>query len=265
MSLSSPAADAAPITTRAKDGFSYCLHVPAACRAAPRLLVVLHGSDWKHESMCRFFARLGDETGTIVLAPLFRHEDGTEDLDGYKFLRSSRGEYDRLLLSIVDDVQRDFGVADSRFAMFGFSGGAQFAHRFFYVHPERLHALSLAAPGMVTLLDDTLGDWIGTRDLKQQFGHAVDLAALRAVAVQTLVGANDSVPHTGTAGASAYDFAGRHRVERTRRLAQNYEAAGIRVTHREITGVAHDFDKLAEASLPFLRAQLAPSVQKAGA
>jgi poly(3-hydroxybutyrate) depolymerase len=230
----------------------------------PHLLVVLHGSDYQHESMCRFFASLADETNAIVLAPLFRSENGSEDLEGFKFLRSPHGEYDRLLLAMVDEVAREYGITDSRFAMFGFSGGAQFAHRFFYVHPTRLHALSIAAPGMVTLVDDDKGDWIGTRDLRAAFGHDIDLAALRAVPVQMLVGADDSVPHTGGAGASAYDFAGRHRVERLRSLAKNFESQGIPVTYREVEGVAHEFDRLGEASLPFLRNQLARLAEKAG-
>jgi poly(3-hydroxybutyrate) depolymerase len=257
MSLPSPADGAAPITTRAKDGFSYCVHLPSPCRARPRLLVVLHGSDYQHEAMCRFFASFADEANAIVLAPLFRKVGGAEDLEGFKFLRSPHGEYDRLLLAMVDEVAHEYGVADSRFAMFGFSGGAQFAHRFYYVHPQRLHAVSIAAPGMVTLLDDTQGGWIGTKDLRAQFGYGVDLAALRAVPVQLLVGAADSVPHTGDAGQAAYDYAGRHRVERLRNLARNYEAAGIAVSLREVDGVAHEFERLGEASLPFLRSQFA--------
>ena len=45
---------------------------------------------------------------------------------------------------------------------FGFSGGAQFAHRFLYIHPGRLRAVSLGAPGLVTMLDETRAWWVGT-------------------------------------------------------------------------------------------------------
>jgi poly(3-hydroxybutyrate) depolymerase len=257
MSLAPASAGGVRLVTGTKDGFPYCVHRPAPRNGeAPHLLVALHGSDYQHETMCRFFAGLADETNTVVLAPLLRRESGPTDPEGFKFLRSQHGTYDGVLLAMVDEVAQEFGIASRRFVLFGFSGGAQFAHRFFYLHPERLHAVSLAAPGMVTLVDDAHDCWIGVRDFAARFGQPVDSSALRRVQVQTLVGANDAVPHVGVEGSTAYDHAGRHRVERLRTLARNFRDHGIDVEHLEVEGVAHEFGRLGEAALPFLRREL---------
>ena len=89
--------------------------------------------------------------------------------------------YDRVLLDIVDEVAGKYGLADARFALFGYSGGGHFAHRFFMLHPDRLWAVAIGASGSVTLLDDTRDFWVGTRDLQARFGIAIDSAAMARV------------------------------------------------------------------------------------
>jgi poly(3-hydroxybutyrate) depolymerase len=239
--------------------FSYRAYRPTAVLAnkAPLMLVAIHGSDYLHESMCRYFAPLADEMQCVVLAPLFAPlSGGSPDPNGYKFLRSSYAAYDRILLDMIEDAAARFGAAAQRVFLFGFSGGAQFAHRMFYAYPERLHALGIAAPGMVTLIDPTRDAWVGTQGLDQHVGRGVDVNQLRVIPVQLLVGADDATPHFGEAGAAAYNLAGLNRVERLRTLAANYRAHGIRTTYREIPGVAHTFEPLAAAAVPFLRDEM---------
>lgn len=247
-------------TSRLDERFSYCVHRPSGATAPdrpPQMLVAIHGSDYLHESMCRYFAALADETHCIVLAPLFAPAaGGTPDPDGYKFLRSDYAAYDQILLDMIDAVAVRFGAAAERFFLFGFSGGAQFAHRLLYVYPERLHAVGIAAPGMVTLIDPTHEAWVGTKGLRARFGRDLDLERLRAIPVQLLVGAEDSTPHFGEAGAAAYNRAGRNRIERLRALASNYRAHGIRTEYQEIAGVKHEFERLAAVAIPFLRDEI---------
>lgn len=261
MNLRSQAlAAATDAVSRTAGSFRYSLHKPANVAPGsppPRLLVVIHGSDYRHEEMCRFFAGLADETGCVVLAPLFTSVETLEDSEGYKFLRSDHASYDLALLAMIKDVVAECGITDDRYFLYGFSGGAQFAHRFFYVYPQQLHALAVAAPGMVTLIDQDHDCWVGTADLRQIFGHDVDLDALRGVPVQLVVGADDVVPHFGDIGPEAYNHAGKHRVERLRSLARNYRANGIATEHVEVAGVAHDFERLAALALPFFRSMLA--------
>ena len=237
--------------------FGYLAHVPRPPSRSRQTLVVIHGSDFQHEMMCRYFAPLADETGCVVLAPLFAPAGAANpDPNGFKFLRSSHAEYDRVLLDIVDAAGERLGCARERFFLFGFSGGAQFAHRFLYVHPTRLHAVSIAAPGMVTLIDPARPAWVGTRGLGALCGNEIDLPRVQRVAVQLLVGSEDGKVHVGGAGQEHYNHAGRNRIERLRALRTNYRAHGIAVSHREVPGAAHDFAPLAAAAVPFLRSQI---------
>lgn len=237
--------------------FGYLAHVPRDGSRPLQTLVVVHGSDFRHETMCRYFARMADETACVVLAPLFAPFSGPNpDPNGYKFLRSDHADYDRVLLDMVDAVGERFACARERFSLFGFSGGAQFAHRFLYVHPARLHAVSIASPGMVTLIDPTHQAWVGTGGLAALCGNDLDLEQVRRVAVQLLVGSEDAKPHVGVAGEEAYNHAGTNRVTRLRKLLSNYQAHRIDVTHHEVPGAEHDFEPLAAAAVPFLRRQI---------
>lgn len=254
-------ASAAPLATgvsRLDARFGYLAYVPRDGSRPLQTLVVVHGSDFRHEQMCRYFAPLADETACLVLAPLFAPAAGPNpDPNGYKFLRSSHADYDRVLFDMVDAVSERFGCARDRFSLFGFSGGAQFAHRFLYVHPARLHAASIAAPGMVTLIDAALPAWVGTGGLAALCGNDLDLQQVQRVAVQLLVGSADAKPHVGVAGEEVYNYAGTNRVTRLRKLLSNYQANRIHATHHEVPGAAHEFEPLAAAAVPFLREHIA--------
>jgi poly(3-hydroxybutyrate) depolymerase len=82
---------------------------------------------------------------------------------------------------MVAEVGTRWPVATDRFYLHGFSGGGPFAHRFLYLHPDRLAGASVAAPGSIWL-DQTIPWPDGTADLAERFGTDVDLTALRAVA-----------------------------------------------------------------------------------
>src|SRR5690606_14710605 len=128
----------------------------------------------------------------VVLAPLFPVGVlGDENRNGYKYIQEQDIRYDLVLLAMVREVEARLAVTFPRFMMFGFSGGGHFVHRFALLHPERVSAVCVGAPGSVTLLDDGRDWWVGIRDAKERFGRAVDLEALRNVRVLAVVGAAD--------------------------------------------------------------------------
>ncbi|RWK59904.1 MAG: alpha/beta hydrolase, partial [Mesorhizobium sp.] len=142
--------------------------------------------------------------------------------------------------------------------MFGFSGGGHFTHRFAILHPDRLWAASIGAPGSVTLLDPTRDWWVGIRDLPEKFGITFDAAALARVPVQMIVGDADletwEITHTqgSTHWMPGANDAGQTRPERLRTLCRSFEEAGVRVRFDLLPGVAHERDAVLDPVKDFL-------------
>ncbi len=235
---------------RADPRFGYCLYVPHSFDDDPAghaLVVVMHGSGRTMEAYRDRFAAFGRYRRCVILAPLFPIGPlGDGNAHGFKVLQESSVRYDKVLLAMVDEVGALLGTSFARFMLFGYSGGGHFAHRFFYLHPERLHAVSIGAPGSVTLLDDERDWWVGTRDLKARFGRHIDLDAMRAVRVQLVVGAADietweiNYASDSVQYAAGINDAGRTRIERLAALRASLERHGIACRHDVVPNVAHE-------------------------
>lgn len=235
---------------RADPRFGYCLYVPHSFDDDPAghaLAVVMHGSGRTMEAYRDRFAAFGRYRRCVILAPLFPIGPlGDGNAHGFKVLQESDVRYDRVLLAMVDEVGALLGTHFGRFMLFGYSGGGHFAHRFFYLHPERLHAVSIGAPGSVTLLDGERDWWVGTRDLQARFGRAIDLDAMRAVRVQLVVGAADTetweinYASDSVQYATGINDAGRTRIERLAALCASLERHGIACRHDIVPNVAHE-------------------------
>lgn len=240
---------------------TYCLYVPKTLdRQKPvHLIVAVHGSNRVSETYRDAFAPLADYTNAIVLAPLFPIDPlGDGNADGYKYLAEGKLRYDLMLLRMIDKVAARYQVSFSRVGMFGFSGGAHFVHRFMLLHPTRLTAAAICAPGSVTLLDNERDWWVGTSDVAQRFGVQLDLPALRQVAVHLSVGRLDretwEITHQpgGRYWMDGANDAGATRPERLAALRRSLEGAGVTVEFEEIPGAAHSFVHIEANSRAFL-------------
>ncbi len=242
--------------------FSYCLYVPPQYTTGTagrfKLLVAMHGSDRQHQQLLSRFRAFADAHDYIILAPLFpaRIAD-PDDLDNYKYLEFSNIRFDLALLDIVAEVAQRYGADWSKFSLFGFSGGAHFVHRFLLLHAACLDAVSIASPGSVTRIDDTHGWWVGTADLKERFGCAPDIAAMKQVAIHLAVGADDTStkaithPVDGPRWMKGANDAGKTRIDRLRSLLRNYQAQGLEPEFELLPGVAHQEEPLAAAAMAF--------------
>jgi pimeloyl-ACP methyl ester carboxylesterase len=243
--------------------FSWCAYVPEdyddEATDRYRLLVAVHGTgraNWLYRDS---FAAFAERHHAIVLAPLFPGGiTAPGELGSYKLLRAGALHYDAVLLSMVEEIREKYRIDAHRFAMFGFSGGGHFTHRFFYLHPERLAAASIGAPGVVTLLDHGHDFWVGVRDFERVFGKKLDLAAMRRVPVQMVIGGDDTETWEITIrpGSSWWmdgaDLAGPDRPARMRALKAGFAANGIQVRHDIVPGVAHAMEPLLPAVEAFL-------------
>lgn len=229
--------------------FSYCLYVPPELEhagAEPRPLVVIqHGTDRSYNEYRDLYSELGNRMQCVILAPLFpAHIESTSDLHNFKFLKYNSIRYDLVLLAMVEEVAQRYPIQSQRFYLHGFSGGGQFAHRFFMAHPDRLAAVSIGAPGRVTLIDDGQPWWLGTADFEAIFHRKIDTAAMANVPVQMVVGDQDTETWeiNNVGGSNWMDGAektGRTRIERLNALRHNYESLGISVRLTVVPDVGH--------------------------
>jgi pimeloyl-ACP methyl ester carboxylesterase len=248
---------------RSDPRFSYCLYVPpglATTAEPPELIVAVHGTGRTFTAYRDAFAEFGRWHNCVILAPLFPIGVlGDGNRDGFKYIREGDIRYDRVLLDMVAQVSEAYGVAFERFALFGYSGGGHFANRFLILHPDRLFAVSIGAPGSVTLLDAEHDWWVGVRDLEALFDVKPDIAAMRRVAVQMVVGAADletwEITHRegGRHFMPGANDAGRTRPERLASLQASFEAKGIAVRLDLIPNMAHDGQRAVDSVKGFLR------------
>lgn len=243
--------------------FSYCLHVPRGYRTgqkATRLLLAVHGTDRRNQQVRDFFSDFAEATNTVVVAPLFPAGLGhDQEVDDYKLLRANSIRFDLIALSMVAEVAARYAVDARRFLLFGFSGGAHFAHRFFYGHPERLSAVVVGAPGSVTLPQPDRQWWVGLAGFAEIFGHEPDWAAISQVPIHLAVGREDTNP-TGIIHSPADPYwmegaesAGLNRVERLSTLYRQLAARQCKVSLELIDGVSHQLEPIVQAAAAFYR------------
>ena len=233
--------------------FSYCLYVPDEIR---QICVYAHGT---YRDAAIFRDQLTDfaiRHHILVICPLFPAGlIDPQDVDNYKTLLYRGIRFDQILLGMVDEVRQRYGVSAERFMLGGFSGGAQFAHRFAYFYAERLTALSLAAPGRVTLLDESRDWWSGIRNAERLFGRAIDISALRALPIQLLVGENDdadiTIPRDDPWWVPGANRAGLNRRERLETLYRHYQQIGCNAGLEVIAGCRHEWQPLRDATIRF--------------
>jgi pimeloyl-ACP methyl ester carboxylesterase len=171
------------------------------------------------------------------------------DLDNYKSISYGEIRFNLVLISILDEVAERWGAQSDQVFLYGFSGGGQFVHRFASLHPRRLAAVSVGAPGRTTLRDPDASWPDGTGDTEPRFGLPVDLEALARVPAQVVVGADDTDPFDLAPGS----VGGTTGVERAERLVANWRRNGISVQLDVVAGAAHD----SAANLPAARSFLA--------
>ncbi len=227
---------------QADQRFSYCLYVPQVqCSQTEKklpLVAVIHGSSRTAESYRDRFVEFAEQNSCIVLVPLFPVGiPAAGDADSYKMQRPSSVRYDLLLLAMVDEVSASYAVLPKLY-LHGFSGGAQFAHRFFYLHPQRLQALSIAAPGQVTLLDDQHIWGQGIADIEQVFGRALCYSSMRQVSIQMVIGDEDN--ELIMDDYVAPDRQQRSRQQRLHALHQSFSDQGIAVQFVTVPDAGHD-------------------------
>lgn len=231
--------------------FSYRLFVPRDYQDDEPPLdvwVFVHGTERLTEHFLHAAADLATERRAVVVAPVFPGAIvDPDDVHNFKMIEQDGVRYDLLLLSMLDEVAARWSVGTERFVLHGFSGGGQFAHRFLYLRPDRLRAVSIGAPGRITLPDMSAGWWDGVGDVKQRFGVDIDFAAIARVPTQIVIGSRDIDP--AEVGPSR---GGADRMARAKTLRDALRETGASVQFDVVKDVGHDSADVLPTVLRFI-------------
>lgn len=208
--------------------------------------------------------RIADRLGVALLVPAFpRPATGWEiythalDRDVLTTDRPELARLDLQLIAMIDAARTALaarGLATrERVLIQGFSASGMFANRFTALHPERVLAAVVGAPGGWPLVPaaavgaDSLAYPAGVADLEALTGRAFDAAAFAAVPqlfVQGALDDNDSVDFSDgwdEAPAAQVDrLFGADPQARWPRAEALYREAGANARFGTVPGVGHD-------------------------
>lgn len=228
-------------------GQEYLVYVPSTgARNAP-VVVSVHGISRNADQHARLLSAYCDLHGAVLVAPLF---DAVQHPDYQRLGRQGRGKRaDLALHRILSEVATTTGAAADRIHLFGFSGGAQFAHRYTMAHPHRVASAVFASAGWYTLPNPTRRFPHGTRPSKKLSDIRFDAEEYLCVPMTVLVGTND-VEQAGLRQSKRLDAEqGVSRVERARSFVAAIEAAAEAhymeplIRYEEIENCDHSFKR----------------------
>jgi pimeloyl-ACP methyl ester carboxylesterase len=237
------------------------LYVPTRWRPGRPVLVAVHGISRNAREQVQMFSQWADRGGFAIVAPFFARDRYRD----YQRLGLEKGgrRADEFLNCALDSFERWTGAPVASVVMFGFSGGAQFAHRYTLMNPDRVHALVLGAAGWYTMPDEAEPFPLGLADLPVPMERARD--KWLSLPMLVVVGSRDTERDDALRQTPHIDAAqGRNRIERAQCFAAAMREAAARhgiAPHVEfalLDGVGHGFAEsmrrggLAERALPFL-------------
>jgi pimeloyl-ACP methyl ester carboxylesterase len=202
----------------------YLVYKPAHVRRGCPMMVCVHGISRNAETHILSFAPWADRYGMVLLAPLFDAKRFT------KYQRLAKNERDRradrILDLIIDETGKLTGAATDRLYMFGFSGGAQFVHRYTMAHPHRVARFVAVSAGWYTFPDPATPYPRGTGTSRRlpdlDFVHRDFLRIPGTVLVGSRDTRRDIALHYSS---KVVEQQGTHRLERGRRWVTAMSAA----------------------------------------
>lgn len=224
----------------------FFLYRPATEIAGAPLVVSVHGIARNAAAHAFRLMEQAERYGLAVVAPLF-----DKALYGqYQQLEDARTgvRSDLALLDILDAARRLSHGDHSKILLFGFSGGAQFAHRFALAHPGRVASAVLVGAGWYTFPDQEHPYPYGLDTRYGGYSLQFDRGAVGRVPQHVIVGELDTRRDSSLRSSKRLDRTqGRTRLERAQRWVRAMlalapkEQAGAYPTYFTLGGVGHSF------------------------
>lgn len=220
----------------------------ANVRAGQPVLVALHGISRNAAEIASRFAAHPAFEGVSIVAPLFTRE---------RF-----GKYQQLLTRKADETPSDVGLVGllaslkpelgggvERILLFGFSGGAQMAHRFAMFHPDKVARLCVVSAGWYCMPVPDLPYPYG---IGNDSGQPQVQARFVDIPTAVMVGNRDTrVDASVRQDALILQHQGRNRLRRARAWVRSVEKFGkmhgrpARIRLLTLPAMSHDFSDCA--------------------
>lgn len=225
----------------------YLCYVPSSGGQDAPILASVHGISRNAYQQATVFSPYCERFGIVLVVPRFtpgQHKD-------YQRLgRRGRGtRADFVLDRCISEVSSLTGADATRINLFGYSGGAQFAHRYVLAHPHRVTRAVVAAAGWYTMPDHRRRFPYGIRSTAKLPGVSFNPEEFLHVPIHALVGTLDkddqNLRHTDRLDRQQ----GRTRVERARNWTDAMAEASIlygispTVKFTEVAGIDHSFTR----------------------
>ncbi len=140
------------LPARLTQGLDCWVVVPEKLKRNLPPLVAVHGVGRGAKNQAALHMERATAQGRMVIAPLFDEKAWA----GYQRMATRGRRPDLALLTLLETVSFVWGVNTRKVSLFGYSGGAQFAHRFAMLHPHRLEGLTVCSAGWYTWPDEQL-------------------------------------------------------------------------------------------------------------
>jgi pimeloyl-ACP methyl ester carboxylesterase len=239
-----PRARLTPLQLGDTGQFRYFAYRPTNPRPDQPPLVFIHGYSRRAEEHAQALLPLCETLGCTLLAPLFTKSEHS------RYQRLGRGadgqRPDRLLNACLEDL---FGPGVGQIHLAGFSGGAQFAHRYSMAYPERVAHLLAIAAGWYTLPDPALRYPLGLHARRALRGVSLNPERFLRVPATVIVGDRDTGKQNLRSSAALNALQGPTRVERARnwvaymRMAARQHRQESLIRYLEVPGIGHDFEE----------------------
>jgi len=195
-------------------GQEYLAYIPSSGAVAAPILASVHGLSRNAHEQAVMFAPYCERFGVVLVAPRYTPEHHS---DYQRLGRKGRGvRADQVLEECVAEVASLSGADATQFSLFGYSGGAQFAHRYVMARPHRVSKAAIVAAGWYTFPDHRHKYPYGIRPSRRLPDIAFNPEDFLYVPVDVFVGERDIISNNLRQTERVRKQQGKNRVERAR-------------------------------------------------